>query len=76
MNLFAYYLCFSRFVERNSEVDYLEIDLDSIVCRSAVGRKGGKQKVRVGGCLDDDGKIVFGSIVHELMHAAGEYNLY
>ena len=45
-------------------------------CRSAVGRKGGRQKVRVGGCRDDDDKIAFGKIVHELMHAAGEHKLY
>ena len=70
------FLCISRFVERNNEEDYLEIDLDSLFCRSAVGRKGGKQIVRAGGCLDDDNKIVFGSIVHELMHAAGRYTLY
>ena len=61
-----------RFVQRNGESDYVEIDLDTISCRSAVGKKGGKQKVRAGGCRDDNDNISYGMIAHELMHVAGK----
>ena len=64
----------SRFVERNDESDYVEIDLDSISCRAAVGKIGGKQRIRAGGCIDDNDEISFGKIVHEMMHTIGRYN--
>ena len=43
-------------------------------CRSAMGKKGGKQIVRVGGCKTD-GVISWGRICHELMHVVGSFNL-
>ena len=45
-------------------------------CRSAVGRKGGKQLVRAGNCKVD-GKFHYGPLIHELMHVLGklEYQL-
>jgi len=61
-----------RFVERQkNETDYLEIDLDSLKCASVVGRKGGKQKVRIGGCIDKQDKFSYGMVIHELMHSIG-----
>jgi len=59
-----------RFIERqNNETDYLEIDLDSTMCMSQVGRRGGKQIVRVGGCNDEQDNFSYGMVIHELMHS-------
>ena len=73
--LFDYNIIFSisfRFIKRQkNETDYLEIDLDKIVCRAQVGRKGGKQKVKVGGCNDEQNNISYGKMIHELMHSLG-----
>ena len=66
-----------RFIEReNNETDYLEIDLDSTKCRSQVGRQEGKQKVRVGGCNDEQDNFSYGMVIHELMHSLGKNHLY
>ena len=62
----------NRFIDRTIETDYVCIDLDTITCRSRIGKKpkGGKQVVRVGGCKVND-TLNFGKIMHELMHTAG-----
>ena len=61
-----------RFIERNkNETDYIEIDLASTKCASHVGRKGGKQKSRVGGCIDEHDNFSYGMVIHELMHSLG-----
>ena len=58
-----------------NETDYIEIDLDSIMCRSQVGRRGGKQKLKAGGCKDQQGNFSYGMVIHELMHSLGKYQL-
>lgn len=69
----SYYFSISfRFIERQkNEMDYLEIHLDTLKCRAQVGRKGGKQIVRVGGCNDEQDNISYGKMIHELMHSLG-----
>ena len=72
-----HFFIYFRFIERqNNETDYLEIDLDAISCMSPVGRMGGKQRLRVGGCNDEQNNISYGMIIHELMHSLGKYHLH
>ena len=76
------FCCTFRFVElknktdlkQRNETDYIEIDFDSISCRSQVGRRGGKQKLRAGGCIDPQGNFSYGMVIHELMHSLGKYS--
>ena len=66
-----------RFIERKkNETDYIEIDLDGLDCSSAVGKKGGKQKLRAGRCIDEQDNFSYGMIVHELMHSLGKNHLH
>ena len=60
------------FKERSNETDYVHIDPINypISCRSAVGRKGGKQIVRSGNCKLN-GTLHYGVLLHELMHTIG-----
>ena len=60
------------FKERSNETDYLHIDPVNypLSCRSAVGKKGGKQVVRCGNCKVND-SFNYGVLIHELMHAIG-----
>ena len=60
-------------MEHQNETDYIEIDFDSISCRSQVGRRGGKQKLRAGGCIDPQDNFSYGMVIHELMHSLGSY---
>ena len=63
-----------RFIERqNNERDYIELDLDSLTCASQVGRRGGKQKSRIGGCIDENNNFSYGMVIHELMHSLGKH---
>lgn len=52
-----------RLVMRNSESDYVSF-VTADGCSSRVGRSGGKQNINIGNCS-------YGSIVHEILHAAG-----
>ncbi len=54
-----------RFVERGEEANYLAFTRAGSGCSSAVGMRGGMQRLYVG---DDCGR---GSIVHEIGHALG-----
>lgn len=54
-----------RFVERNGQGDWLEFARVDDGCSSPVGRKGGKQQVKLS---NDCG---FGAVVHEIGHAVG-----
>ena len=65
-------LCIHRFQPRSNEEDFVHIDPINYVmsCRSAVGRKGGKQLVRAGNCKVN-GKFHYGPLIHELMHVLG-----
>ena len=60
------------FRQRSNETDYIHIDPINypISCRSAVGKKGGKQVVRCGNCKLN-GTFHYGVLLHELMHAVG-----
>lgn len=53
-------------VERTSQPDYVEFVAGN-GCSSWIGRKGGRQEIFIDGCQ-------FGSIVHEILHAAGLYH--
>ena len=53
------------FVERTSQGDYVEFVLDSKVCSSWIGRKGGKQEIKLSRNCSK------GKIIHEIGHAVG-----
>jgi len=55
------------FVERSGETDYVEIVTATNRCWSAVGRKGGRQEIR----LDESGCTRIATVVHELGHTVG-----
>ena len=61
-----------EFKERSNETDFVHIYPINypISCRSAVGKKGGKQIVRCGNCKVN-GTFHYGVLLHELMHAVG-----
>ena len=65
--------CDVRFVERTNENDYIFIDWMKMKCKSVVGKKGGRQVVRVGNCKKND-VLHYGLITHELMHVAGAFS--
>lgn len=52
-----------KVVARTSQSDYVEF-IDGNSCRSSVGRKGGRQTITIGSCS-------VGTIMHEILHAAG-----
>ena len=54
-----------RFAKRNSEIDYIDF-VPSLGCKSHLGRKKGRQPVKVGGCESP------GNIIHELFHTVGK----
>ena len=60
------------FRERSNEIDYIIIDPVNypLSCHSAIGRRGGPQKVRCGNCKID-GAFHYGRILHELFHVVG-----
>ena len=58
-----------RLRERNDETNWIHINTHSIFCSSRVGMKGGRQDIRAGGCLGEDGS--FGKLAHEIMHSLG-----
>ena len=64
-----------RFQQRTNELDYVIIDPVNhpMSCHSAVGKKGGPQKVRCGNCKID-GAFHYGRILHELFHVVGREN--
>ncbi|KAL1477754.1 hypothetical protein MTO96_035502 [Rhipicephalus appendiculatus] len=69
MNMIEYLTCL-RFVERTWEEDYIHI-YSGVGCYSYVGRIGGQQALSLGrGCLYE------GTVVHELLHAAGFYHMH
>lgn len=69
MNMIEHRTCL-RFVERTWEPDYVHI-YSGVGCYSYVGRHGGEQALSLGrGCLYE------GTVVHELMHAAGFYHMH
>jgi len=56
-----------EFVERSGETDYVEIVTVANRCWSAVGRKGGRQEIR----LDESACTRVATVVHELGHTVG-----
>ena len=58
-----------RLRERNEETNWIHINTHSIFCSSRVGMKGGRQDIRAGGCLRENGS--FGKLAHEIMHSLG-----
>ena len=51
-------------IPRTTEADYVKFIYDTTGCASSVGRTGGMQTITIENCS-------FGSIVHEICHAAG-----
>lgn len=59
------------FVERTTEVDYVEVIKDNTRCMSMVGRVGGRQELYLAnGCLFAGGGI----LEHEFMHVLGIFH--
>ena len=62
-----------RLKKRDSEQDWVHINTNSIGCRSYLGRRGRKQEIKAGGCLDPRVGGSSGKLLHEFMHALGEF---
>ena len=58
-----------RLREKNEETNWIHIDTHGTSCSSRVGMKGGRQDIKAGGCLKEDGS--FGKLAHEIMHSLG-----
>lgn len=56
-----------RLVERTTEADYFEFVTATGRCNSAVGRKGGRQELR----LDESACTQIATVVHEIGHVIG-----
>ena len=63
-----------RLTQRIQQPNWIHINTHSIGCSSRVGMKGGRQDIRAGGCLGEDGS--FGKLAHEVMHSLGLYYIY
>ena len=70
------YIQYFRFKPKSLESDFVHIDPINYVmsCRSAIGRKGGRQIVRAGNCKIN-GTFHYGRLIHELMHVIGKMKL-
>ena len=66
------FIKYFRFKPKSIESDFVHIDPINYVmsCRSAIGRKGGRQIVRAGNCKIN-GTFHYGRLIHELMHVIG-----
>lgn len=64
-----------RFVNHTSEPDFAVVTSGSSICRSEVGRRGGRQKVKL---VKPNGEGCFnrGKILHEFVHLLGFHHFH
>jgi len=62
-------------VNRTNEVDYIEMSGDATGCSSMVGRRGGKQTIKLAPNVPDSGCFRLFTIVHEFIHAFGFHHM-
>ena len=60
-----------RLKKKQNERDFVHINTERFGCRSYVGRKGRKQQIIAGGCLDPSTGGSWGKLLHEWMHVLG-----
>ena len=60
-----------RLVKKKDELDWVHINTERLGCRSHLGRKGRKQQIIAGACLDPDTGGNWGKLLHEWMHVLG-----
>jgi hypothetical protein len=63
-----------RFVPRTGHNDYIEFIPASDLCSSHVGKKGGKQYLRLASYCQSGDETSIGTIIHELLHALGYHH--